>query len=123
VRTIGGLSLNQRQPDDALRAGPRRQPTACSSPARPEFRGVQRQLARARFDAQNNDLLVHNGVLATSANQLKMGFNAAGGYWNGAAGILSAARRDRFHPPDHPRLSQPAALPLAGVATVASDVL
>jgi fibronectin type 3 domain-containing protein len=41
-------------------------------------------------DLGGNVLIVHGGNLTNLTNQLRMGFNAAGGYWNGT-GIMSSA--------------------------------
>jgi hypothetical protein len=46
------------------------------------------------LDLVNNDLIVQGGgaaSLANITNQLKQGFNAGAGYWNGAGGIVSSA--------------------------------
>jgi hypothetical protein len=51
-----------------------------------------------RLDVANNDLIVDSGNLSGITNELKAGFNAGDGYWNGATGILStAAAADSRH--------------------------
>jgi autotransporter-associated beta strand protein len=44
-----------------------------------------------RLDLSSNDLIVQGGSLANVTNQLKLGFNAGSGYWNGSGGIISTA--------------------------------
>jgi len=44
-----------------------------------------------RLDLSNNDLIVKNGNMSDVFNQLKAGFDAGLGYWNGATGIVSAS--------------------------------
>ncbi len=44
---------------------------------------------QGKLDLSNNDMIVKGGDIAAVTNQLKMGFNAASGYWNGSAGIVS----------------------------------
>jgi autotransporter-associated beta strand protein len=47
-----------------------------------------------KMDLANNDLIVQGGgaaSLTNITNQIKQGFNAGAGYWNGAAGIVSSA--------------------------------
>jgi fibronectin-binding autotransporter adhesin len=43
------------------------------------------------LDLSNNDMIVHNGVPANIFTELKAGFNAPVGYWNGTGGIASSA--------------------------------
>jgi hypothetical protein len=52
----------------------------------------------SKLDLTNNALIVHNGNLSAITNQLKTGFNAGSGYWNGTGGIIStAAASDTRH--------------------------
>jgi autotransporter-associated beta strand protein len=45
-----------------------------------------------------NDAIVHNASVPNIYSQLKSGFNSAGGYWNGTAGIISTtAAADTTH--------------------------
>ncbi len=44
---------------------------------------------QGQFDLSANDLIVHNGNLATITNQLAQGYD--GGAWNGSGGIISSA--------------------------------
>jgi hypothetical protein len=75
-----------------------------------------------QLDLTSNDMVVHNGVIANIANQLKTGFNAGGGYWNGAGGIVSASAAS-----DSTHLTtlgyRTGGSPLDGVNTTSSDVL
>ncbi len=41
------------------------------------------------LDLANNDMIVHNGVLADISSQITQGYN--GGQWNGSAGIISTS--------------------------------
>jgi fibronectin-binding autotransporter adhesin len=51
-----------------------------------------------KLDLNNNDLIAFNGSLSTIAAQLKSGFKAGTGYWNGTTGIVStAAASDPLH--------------------------
>jgi autotransporter-associated beta strand protein len=75
-----------------------------------------------QLDLTSNDMVVHNGVVANIANQLKTGFNVGSGYWNGAGGIISTtAASDSTH------LTtlgyRTGGSPLDGVNTTSSDVL
>jgi Subtilase family len=47
-----------------------------------------------QLNLTGNDLIVHNGNLATISNQLRSGFNAASGYWNGKGIVSSTAAAD-----------------------------
>jgi hypothetical protein len=47
--------------------------------------------ATGKLDLGGNDMLVKGGVLATIISELKTGFAAHTGYWNGSAGIVSSA--------------------------------
>ncbi len=47
-----------------------------------------------QLNLSGNDLIVHNGNLATISNQLHSGYNAASGYWNGQGIISSTAAAD-----------------------------
>jgi hypothetical protein len=49
------------------------------------------------LDLNNNDLIIHHGDLATTTNQIKSGFNAQNGYWNGAGIRSTAAANDPTH--------------------------
>ena len=44
-----------------------------------------------KIDLNNNDIIVHNGDAVNIPLQLKAGFNAGSGYWNGSSGIVSTA--------------------------------
>jgi hypothetical protein len=67
-------------------------------------------------------MIVHNAVPADITNQLKEGFNATGGYWNGSAGITSssAAADTRFLTTLG---SRPGGITFDGVTTISSDEL
>ena len=75
-----------------------------------------------KLDVSNNAMIVHGGVLADIANQLKSGFNSSSGYWNGATGIVSTAAAA-----DTQLLTTigygPGGNPLNGVSTTSTDVL
>jgi hypothetical protein len=78
------------------------------------------------IDLSNNDLIISNGGgagLASVAGDLKAGFNARAGYWNGAGGIIStsAASDTRFLTTLGYRLSD--GTPFDGVNTTTNDVL
>jgi autotransporter-associated beta strand protein len=47
--------------------------------------------AGGTLNLSNNDMIVRNGNVAAIAGELKSGFNAPTGYWNGTAGIVSSA--------------------------------
>jgi autotransporter-associated beta strand protein len=75
-----------------------------------------------QLDLTSNDMIIHNGVIANIANQLKTGFNVSSGYWNGPGGIVStSAASDSTH------LTtlgyRTGGTPLDGVNTTSSDVL
>jgi autotransporter-associated beta strand protein len=44
-----------------------------------------------RLNLSGNDMIVQGGNLTNVTNQLKLGFNAGNGYWNGSTGIVSTA--------------------------------
>jgi hypothetical protein len=44
-----------------------------------------------KLDLNDNDMIVQNGNLTNIVSQIKEGFNASGGYWNGAGGIVSTS--------------------------------
>jgi len=44
-----------------------------------------------QLDLSNNDLIIQNTVVGTVFNEIKAGFNAGHGYWNGTGGIISSA--------------------------------
>jgi hypothetical protein len=52
---------------------------------------------QGELDMTGNDMIVKNGVVTNIANQLKAGFNAHNGYWNGASGIISSAAAGNSH--------------------------
>jgi autotransporter-associated beta strand protein len=84
--------------------------------------GVSTGAWTGQLDLTSNDMVVHNGVVANIANQLKTGFNVGSGYWNGAGGIISTtAASDSTH------LTtlgyRTGGSPLDGVNTTSSDVL
>jgi autotransporter-associated beta strand protein len=75
-----------------------------------------------KVDLNNNGLIVHNGDNFTIFNQLKAGFNAANGYWNGTAGIVStSAAGNTTHLTTLGYGS--GGNPLDGVNTASSDIL
>ncbi len=47
-----------------------------------------------QFDLGDNDLILHNGSLATINSLLQSGYNAQNGYWNGEGIVSSAAAAD-----------------------------
>src|ERR1019366_316709 len=76
-----------------------------------------------RLDVTNNDLIVDNGNLTAISSELKSGFNAGDGYWNGATGIVStAASADPRHLMTL-GTRQSDGTPFDGVTTTPSDVL
>jgi PEP-CTERM motif len=44
-----------------------------------------------KLDLNDNDMIIQNGNLANIVSQLKEGFNAGAGYWNGSGGIVSSS--------------------------------
>jgi hypothetical protein len=48
----------------------------------------------AKLDVNNNDLVIHNGDLATITAQLASGFNHGAGYWNGNGIVSTTAAND-----------------------------
>jgi autotransporter-associated beta strand protein len=70
----------------------------------------------------NNGLVVKNGSLSDITNQLKQGFNAGAGYWNGTAGIVSSAAAANTRFLTTLGVAQGGGT-LDGVSTAATDVL
>ncbi len=47
--------------------------------------------SHSTLDIGDNDLILHNGSVATLTSLLQKGYNSAAGFWNGSDGILSSA--------------------------------
>jgi hypothetical protein len=82
------------------------------------------------FDLSDNDLVVQgtSAVIATAnltaiTNELKAGFNAAAGYWNGATGIVSSKARSDSLFLTTLGIRQSDGTPFDGTSTTANDVL
>jgi hypothetical protein len=76
---------------------------------------------QGQLDVADNDLIVHNANLSAIANQIRTGFNAGSGYWNGS-GITSSVAHSN---PSHLTTLGygVGGSPFDGVNTTATDVL
>jgi hypothetical protein len=75
------------------------------------------------LDLTNNALVVHGGSLSAITTELKTGFNAGSGYWNGAGGIVSSAAASDTKHLTTLGSRQSAGGTFDGVTTTTADVL
>jgi autotransporter-associated beta strand protein len=90
VTTVGSLAGNGtgtlNVPGGRLNIGAR----LAGHPAATALAGLS-VTAGGTLDVANNDLIVHGGSLSTLTADLKSGYNAGSGYWNGTGIISSTA--------------------------------